>query len=260
MISAYDTLGCLPNSDLQYCTWHALDAMVGWYRKAGKYIKDQIDVLKAHSHAYIYSRTLEAVELNRKQLTDLLLPDDRHYILETWKARERRFVAYYTKKLTNLGQTATSRVEGFNAKVHRHTNHQMGLQKAANKLISFVDDSWRGFFDDNDIARVERGIGIDRHFFQTPQGIITLPAIALINQQWQLLITNPQGKCTNQFRKQHLLPCAHNLQTTWSMGIPIPKSLVHPRWWLDGHILKDREWKPTYEPVQVVLLQLPHQQ
>ena len=104
-------------------------------------------------------------------------------------------------------------------------------------------------------ARVERGIDIDRHYFQTLQGTITLPAIKLINQQWQLLITNERGKCTNQFRKQHLLPCAHDLQTTWSMGLPIPKSLVHPRWWLGGHILQNREWKPTYEPLQAVLPQ-----
>ncbi|KAJ9654628.1 hypothetical protein H2198_006374 [Neophaeococcomyces mojaviensis] len=118
------------------------------------------------------------------------------------------------------------RGEGFNKKIHKVTNHQMPLEKAAEKIVEFTEDLFRDFNADNDIARVKKVMGIDRHYFYT-------------------LTVAKAG----QFRKQYLLPCAHDLEIAYKTGIPIPKSLIHPRWWIEGHTPTTRDWQPSYEPI-----------
>ena len=44
------------------------------------------------------------------------------------------------------------------------------------------------------------------------------------------------------------LPCKHHLLHACATGIPIPKSLFHPRWWLNGPPISKAltPWKPQY--------------
>jgi len=48
MTSAFDSLKCLPNSQLQYCSWHAVQAMRGHFQATGRYTSDQIDSLEGY--------------------------------------------------------------------------------------------------------------------------------------------------------------------------------------------------------------------
>jgi hypothetical protein len=45
------------------------------------------------------------------------------------------------------------------------------------------------------------------------------------------------------------LPCKHHLLRAYTTGIPIPRSLFHPRWWLNGPPIPKAltPWKPQYE-------------
>ena len=77
-------------------------------------------------------------------------------------------------------------------------------------------------------------------------GYITLPALAMVKDQWKLLYHSPRAECTGHFRKQYLLPCSHDLQRVFDSGELIPRSLVHPRWYIHGETLSSQSWQPTY--------------
>ena len=58
------------------------------------------------------------------------------------------------------------------------------------------------------------------------------------------LILGPCEDCgiLNQF----LLPCCHYLVRAYTTGEMIPRSLIHPRWWLNGPQINFFQWKPSY--------------
>jgi hypothetical protein len=42
------------------------------------------------------------------------------------------------------------------------------------------------------------------------------------------------------------LPCRHTLERSYDERIPIPLTLIHPRWWYDGPIEERAGWRPRY--------------
>jgi hypothetical protein len=67
----------------------------------------------------------------------------------------------------------------------------------------------------------------------------------LIRDQWQLLLDgNLKDKCERQFTRQYLLPCAHDLKPYYFTRQRLPIGLVHPRWWIEGHVHVDKDWRP----------------
>jgi hypothetical protein len=42
------------------------------------------------------------------------------------------------------------------------------------------------------------------------------------------------------------LPCIHHLRRAYLSGQAIPKSLLHPRWWIRGTITRYTNWEPRY--------------
>ena len=256
MTRAYDKLECLPNSELQYCYYHALDAMIDWFTKH-KYLSEDIAALTELCKEYLNSLTAEALETNRANLIDVIQafnPGDEAYIIDNWLQREERLIKCYVKHLTNLDQYATQRGESFNRKMHQWTNHQMTLQEAASKIIDAVEDIFRDFGHDAERARIKNRPGVPRQPFSLLSGSITLEAIDLVNRQWTKLTTNTASShCTGSFRKQNLLPCAHDLRYAYEHGLPIPLSMVHPRWWIAGHTPQEKDWTPSYELIEAVI-------
>lgn len=250
MTSAYDKLKCLPNSQLQYCTWHAAQAMKAYFHKAGRYPSEEVEVLDSLCRAYLCSNSEDDLEHNRKALEDFLQPQDKAYIIDNWKKREQRLIRCYTKRYTNLDQQATSRVEAYNVNIHKVANWQLSLHESAHQLTAFVNDFFRDFQEDLDKARGENVAGVDRQAFSYLRGTVSKEAIKLVAKQWRKLLSGSSSPCTGLWRKQHLLPCSHDLSQGYETGYPIPKSLVHPRWWIDGHIPTSPDWQPTSAPLQ----------
>src|SRR5207248_10998319 len=54
------------------------------------------------------------------------------------------------------------------------------------------------------------------------------------------------GPCGCQLLLRYSLPCKHYLLRACQTGIPLPKSLVHPRWWLKGPTIRHGRWVPFY--------------
>jgi hypothetical protein len=58
------------------------------------------------------------------------------------------------------------------------------------------------------------------------------------------------------------LPCQHTLEYAYDKDIPIPLTLIHPRWWYNGPIQERAGWRPHYGHEVMTtpaLVQLPRQ-
>ncbi|KAK9443881.1 MULE transposase domain-containing protein [Metarhizium brunneum] len=261
MISAYDTHKALPQSRLQICSWHAQNAMIRWFSDH-QYTREDIDGDESKGVAglrqlvkdYVYSYTFEDLEANRTLLINSLQPEDRQYIADNWQTKESRFVVAYTKQYTNLGCRASQTVESQNRLIHQVTHGHMSIAASAAGIADWNRDFYNEMMEEEDRSLTEKAVGVDRRAFQLLTGTVSLYAISLIDQQWvklKRLIGDGEDiesrPCRCVMRKQWLLPCYHDLWKAYDTGIPLPRSLVHPRYWLAGHIHRSREWAPSYE-------------
>src|SRR2546423_5635343 len=62
------------------------------------------------------------------------------------------------------------------------------------------------------------------------------------------------GVCTCELLARYGLPCKHHLLQAYQTGQLLPRSLLHPRWWLDGPEIKIGKWLPSYAPQQELVL------
>lgn len=63
------------------------------------------------------------------------------------------------------------------------------------------------------------------------------------------LSVNPStnlGECRCKILRRYSLPCKHYPQRIYNTGEPIPRSLIHPRWWLAGPPITYSNWFPTH--------------
>ena len=263
IISAYDTHSTLSQSQLQYCSWHVQNAMVRWFSDR-QYTREDVNGdesqgvtgLKQLIRNYIYSYTLDDLEANRTLLVNALQPEDRQYIADNWQVKESRFVVAYTKQYANLGCRARQVVESQNSLIHQVTHGHMSIAASAAGIADWNRDFFNGLMEEEDRSMAEKAVGIDRHAFQLLTGTVSLYAISLIDRQWtklKQLVGNggdiASWPCRCVLRQQWLLPCYHDLWKAYDTGIPLPKSLVHPRYWLAGHVHRSRDWAPSYEPI-----------
>ncbi|KID60056.1 uncharacterized protein G6M90_00g030520 [Metarhizium brunneum] len=140
----------------------------------------------------------------------------------------------------------------------------MGHMSIAASAAGIAD--WnRGFYnemmEEEDRSLTEKAVGVDRRAFQLLTGTVSLYAISLIDQQWvKLKMLIGEGEdiesrpCRCVMREQWLLPCYHDLWKVYDTGIPLPRSLVHPRYWLAGHVHRSREWAPSYESITPLII------
>ena len=83
MISAVKILNSLSSSQkLQFCSWHAAQAIIARVRKDG-YTSDEMDTVKDLAWVYIQSPTLTDLEINRQALINFLKPKEKKYIINT---------------------------------------------------------------------------------------------------------------------------------------------------------------------------------
>jgi hypothetical protein len=96
---------------------------------------------------------------------------------------------------------------------------------------------------------------LDRRAFTLLADTISFYAISKISPEWE---ATKDGIATGSLRPgislcSHCelimrfgLPCRHFLALPCQDGAPIPRSLVHPRWWINGEPIQIAEWVPSY--------------
>jgi hypothetical protein len=88
-------------------------------------------------------------------------------------------------------------------------------------------------------------------------GSVSKLALKLVKEEWEMLAdTNliDLGLCICESLVRYGLPCKHHLLQAYQTGQPFPRSLLHPRWWLDGPEIKIGKWSPSYAPYQELVL------
>ena len=91
-------------------------------------------------------------------------------------------------------------------------------------------------------------------------GQVSLEALNRIQPEWEELkpfVANLHnlinlGPCECEILLRFHLPCKHYLLRAAQTGQAIPRSLIHPRWWLKGPAITLRDWVPIYpeeEPI-----------
>lgn len=58
-------------------------------------------------------------------------------------------------------------------------------------------------------------------------------------------ILTSASPCQCELLLRYGLPCRHYLQGPYRNGLPIPRSLYHPRWWIFGPIIQFSNWQPS---------------
>ena len=82
-------------------------------------------------------------------------------------------------------------------------------------------------------------------------GHVTIWALEKINPEWiaaKELATQPitAGSCDCDIYIRYELPCRHYLLRACRQGFPIPLSLLHPRWRLNGPPIAPGNWQARY--------------
>ena len=256
MTSAVDNHGALSSKQqLQYCIFHAVEAIIARIRKGG-YTSNEMENIQDLAWEYVKSPTIDALKTNRQALIDFVKPKEQEYIDNTWRQKEYRAIVCYTRRLPNLGCTATQRLESFHNIVHQVTHGQLSLYKSAHNLSVRLKEIYAERQEDEDKAWTVKATGLDTVAFKTLIGQISLLAIKLVEAEFLALMKeevdhNPECDCENRLR--YSLPCRHQLlplktgsQTQISLG------LIHPRWWLNGPPAP-RNWSPSWCQKSVIL-------
>ena len=97
---------------------------------------------------------------------------------------------------------------------------------------------------------------LDRLAFRLLFNYITRHALDLVGPEWERTkeAVDKQeldygdyapASCDCQLIARWGLPCRHFLVLSYLRGSEIPKSLFHPRWWINGPPVSSANWRPT---------------
>lgn len=263
MISAFDIHKAMPRSVLQFCSWHAAEAIKKKIRRAGRYTEKEIEGwedkavgvkhkgLKHYIWDYIQSETEEELERNRTTFLNALQPIEQRYIDDNYVPKELRFVTCHTRKLKNLGQNATQRVESYHRVIHGVTHGKLSLEASAKALCAKINEIYIQLATAEDQAALNQFTALDINVFRLLIGSVSLFAIKQVQGEWfgmrnQLRENQQLGQCGScDILLRYSLPCRHYLQPLWDSGASIPRSLLHPRWWLRGPTAIEGVWIPS---------------
>ena len=175
-------------------------------------------------------------------------PKEVDYLIDYYGPREHQFVYAYTKHLPNLGARSTQRAEGLHPVMKQLTTKHTAIQDSVAKIAIEVKNIFAERVQEVDRQRHKLPRLMDRNVFASIGNYITHEAINILIREWnstmQLALKvkseeldAPEGeKCLMDciLPMQYRLPCKCWLYRCVELSVPIPISLIHPRWLLDG--------------------------
>jgi hypothetical protein len=193
----------------------------------------------------------------------------RQYIENEWVPKEHKVIAFYVSKLANLGSNSSQRGESYHNVVRELTNAQLSLEESAKRLarkvVSIIKDIES---DEAESARLYPRLA-QSPVFRSLTMRITRYALEMLEVEWSTLthlMAHGQQlpkECVCPILHRFGIACRHHLLRAFLENSPLPKTLLHPRWWLNGPPIPPINWAPFY-PVQAAvampqLEQLGHQ-
>ena len=139
------------------------------------------------------------------------------------------------KKLTTLNHS----------NIKKEVQGQFSLSVSTKKIYDTATDLMILLRTDEDRALKSHSVALDMSFFRYLVGTISLKAIRLIESEWLAMIVLLQqnqefGECSfYDTLNPQSFPCRHYLRRAYEEGITIPRSLIHPRWWVKGSVIRE---------------------
>lgn len=251
-----------PHAQIQSCDWHVVQAMITHFRKTGGYSKADIDGeeteagqktigLRGLAWNYIKSMTEREKRTSKQALLDRLQSRDRQYIEETWGPKEHRVLHLYTRFYPNLGSTSSQRVESYHPVMRQISNGQLSLEQSANRLCTKIKSIIKDLAVDEQESMRKYPRLTQTRPFESLRYTISLYAMRMLEKEWlslQEAVSSGAslGDCHCEILLRFGIACKHYLLRCFRSGEPIPRSLLHPRWWLQGPAIRSTNWKPQY--------------
>ena len=133
------------------------------------------------------------------------------------------------------------------------TNGQLSIEQSVRNLIRKMQSLLKDIAVDEEpsIRKYPRVAQLHGDAFRFLRGQITKYAILLLEEEWQQLelaisVNSDLGECFCSILLRFGLTCKHHLRRAYLFGQAIPKSLLHPRWWIRGTITRYTNWEPRY--------------
>jgi hypothetical protein len=133
-------------------------------------------------------------------------------------------------------------------------NPQLRLSEAINRLNTTIRQKLRALADEETESGLKLPRTLDRRAFAQLIGTISAYAVEMIASEWEdtkdqvdrdILTFTSSSSCQCELLLRYGLPCRHYLQRVYRSGMPIPRSLCHPRWWIFGPAIKFNNWQPS---------------
>lgn len=250
-----------PQAKVQGCDWHAVEAMKARFRQSKGYSAQEIDgyQLQDGSRAegltglcwkWVKSVDTEQLRLNETALLAALQPSEKDYF-KYWQSREQRVVYAHTRFNANMGSTSSQRGESYHPVIREVTNSQLPLSMAVQRLVDTVKLIIRSIAGDESEALRRRLTLSQSPLYQQLQFKVSLLAIRLLGQELaeveQLVRSAKElGPCNCETLYRYRISCKHTLRQFYLSGDPLPRSLFHPRWWVNGPAIYSSNWQPTW--------------
>lgn len=260
---------------IQLCEWHVAES-IKKHVKSKTYDEQSRKAIHNETWDYIKSATTEDLTVNRNQLISSLHIKEREYLDDHVVPIEHQFVRAITQTYPNLGVNSTQRNEGHHPEVKALLNKQKPLPEACALLGVSIKKKCRALAvsEAKSLSNLPRVI--DRQAFK--HLIVQVPRYVLdilipewrATQRWaELLGGAPKTEAEEEAGDDEVpdppvipgcvlgcgLPIRMGLPCRCWMWVclegdrpktPIPISLIHPRWLLDGPGAHYTPWTISY--------------
>jgi len=248
-----------PDAQQQFCDWHAVQVMEKKMRDLGTPWDDIRRIYKEKCWLYIKSYTEEALEVNREALGAAVGPHFMRYLQETWVPKEQKVVYCYTRKYANLGSSSSQRSESYHDTVTELTNAQLSREDSVKRLMMKIDSVIKDIDEDEASSTASYSRLAQTPPFRLLRMKVSKYAVKRLEYEWAELdnqikggfdVIQPENGCDCEVLLRFGIACMHHLKHAYLEDIPIPKTMVHPRWWLSGPEIIRPNWAPFYPSVE----------
>jgi len=234
----------------QLCGWHMVQNLKAFIQRNRRYLQSEDlhdiwtaiwDMVQSHP---------DELHKNKTKLFQCLYPEEVRYYQDNWEGeKEYRVLEAYACKYPNLGLRSTSRNEGQNSIIKTFLDHKMNLEQATRELIRTLSD--QNVHDESlnaqsSMKRHQPGT-VGMNGLRDVETILTMYAINLLRpemhaaQQLELqnipivVLARTPSECPQLCKNsiEYGLPCQHIIQPFIAQRRSLPRSLIHPRWFIN---------------------------
>lgn len=245
---------------LQLCAWHAVEAIRKRLIRAGRYPAELQKELQNLLWSWVKTYNQEDSASTRSAILDRLFDVDRNYLIKYYKRQEAAFIKCFTRTYANVGAQTSQTAESSHGPTKNSVSKHTPIEQSAARIVELIEQKERDFEKAVNKERIKRPVTTNARVFRQIGAKITHEAIDRITKEWAVMMrwcdaidaeeaVEPQGdnECLLQcsLPLQYGLPCKCFLYACAAEDIPIPMTLVHPRWLYDHPGGYTRQWRPS---------------